>query len=168
MAGEVIRRLTTKTGPSGEGRHSSFPIRTVDKIRMRVRCTCTSSCDRTGSKGHNHHHLWHQCVWLHVKGLDRVAGERQAPVGAFVPFWHKPFGSSARRVFIVCRKGWSQMEILSGWWPPPEGTAMAFSEERADGPTGSAGAVSSWLWTPQWSVPFMPMEHGAMLHAETG
>ena len=28
--------------------------------------------------------------------------------------------------------------------------------------------VSSWLWTPQWSVPFMPMEkHSAMLHAET-
>ena len=30
-------------GPSGEGRHSSLPICTVDQIRMRVRCTCTSS-----------------------------------------------------------------------------------------------------------------------------
>ena len=90
VAGEVIRRLTTKTGPSGEGRHSSFPIRTVNKIRMRVRCTCTSGCDRTGFKGHNHHHLWHQCVWLHIKKSHAV-GSGQGGRGATSTSWRVCF-----------------------------------------------------------------------------
>ena len=81
VAGEVNRRVTAKTWPSGEGRHSSVPRCTVDKIRMRVHCTCTSSCDRTGSKGHNHHHLWHQCVWLHIKKSHAV-GSGQGGRGA--------------------------------------------------------------------------------------
>ena len=59
VAGEVIRSDSQDdrpaVGPSGEGRHSSVPMCTVDKIRMRVYCTCTSSCDGTGSRGHNHH-----------------------------------------------------------------------------------------------------------------
>ena len=55
VAGEVIRRVAAKTIAQQLGPDSSVPICTVDQIRMRVHCTCTSSCDGTGSRGHNHH-----------------------------------------------------------------------------------------------------------------
>ena len=41
-------------------------------------------------------------------------------------------------------------------------------EVVVDGLSSLCVAVSSWLWTPHWSVPFMQMgKHGAMLHAKT-